>query len=48
LRRWRRRRREGPIGVLPLNPAAATKVAVIGHNARYARNQGGGSATLVP
>lgn len=35
-------------GVLPLNPAAVTKVAVIGHNARYARTQGGGSATVVP
>jgi beta-glucosidase len=35
-------------GVLPLNPAALTKVAVIGHNARYARTQGGGSATVVP
>ena len=35
-------------GVLPLDPAAVTKVAVIGHNARYARTQGGGSATVVP
>lgn len=35
-------------GVLPLDPAAVRKVAVIGHNARYARTQGGGSATVVP
>jgi beta-glucosidase len=35
-------------GVLPLDPASVTKVAVIGHNARYARTQGGGSATVVP
>ncbi|MFX1821850.1 glycoside hydrolase family 3 C-terminal domain-containing protein [Pseudarthrobacter sp. CC4] len=35
-------------GVLPLDPASVKKVAVIGHNARYARAQGGGSATVVP
>jgi beta-glucosidase len=35
-------------GLLPLSPAAVRKVAVIGHNARYARTQGGGSATVVP
>lgn len=35
-------------GVLPLDPAAVRTVAVIGHNARYARTQGGGSATVVP
>ncbi|WP_081709923.1 beta-glucosidase family protein [Arthrobacter sp. 35W] len=35
-------------GVLPLDPAAAPRIAVIGHNARYARTQGGGSATVVP
>jgi beta-glucosidase len=35
-------------GVLPLNPASVSRVAVIGHNARYARTQGGGSATVVP
>lgn len=35
-------------GVLPLDPASVKKVAVIGHNARYARTQGGGSATVVP
>ncbi|HJW00103.1 MAG TPA: glycoside hydrolase family 3 C-terminal domain-containing protein [Arthrobacter sp.] len=35
-------------GVLPLDPASVRKVAVIGHNARYARTQGGGSATVVP
>jgi beta-glucosidase len=35
-------------GVLPLDPASVKTVAVIGHNARYARTQGGGSATVVP
>ncbi len=35
-------------GVLPLAPASVTSVAVIGHNARHARTQGGGSATVVP
>jgi beta-glucosidase len=35
-------------GVLPLDSAAVSRVAVIGHNARYARTQGGGSATVVP
>ena len=35
-------------GLLPLDPAAVRKVSVIGHNARYARTQGGGSATVVP
>ncbi|MDQ0801462.1 glycoside hydrolase family 3 C-terminal domain-containing protein [Arthrobacter sp. SLBN-112] len=35
-------------GVLPLDLAAAGKIAVIGHNARYARTQGGGSATVLP
>lgn len=35
-------------GVLPLDPASVRKVAVMGHNARYARTQGGGSATVVP
>ena len=35
-------------GVLPLAQTAVGKVAVIGHNARYARTQGGGSATVVP
>lgn len=35
-------------GVLPLDPSAVSRVAVIGHNARYARTQGGGSATVVP
>ncbi|MGM7698085.1 beta-glucosidase [Microbacterium sp. A84] len=33
-------------GILPL--AAPTRIAVIGHNARHARTQGGGSATVVP
>ena len=35
-------------GVLPLVPASAVKLAVIGHNALHARTQGGGSATVVP
>ncbi|UTT71206.1 glycoside hydrolase family 3 C-terminal domain-containing protein [Arthrobacter sp. DNA4] len=35
-------------GLLPLDPTAVRKVSVIGHNARYARTQGGGSATVVP
>lgn len=35
-------------GVLPLNPSGLKSVAVIGHNAREARTQGGGSATVVP
>lgn len=35
-------------GLLPLDTTATRNVAVIGHNARYARTQGGGSATVVP
>ncbi|GGZ43012.1 glycoside hydrolase family 3 protein [Streptomyces bluensis] len=35
-------------GVLPLDPGAVTRIAVIGHNADLARTQGGGSATVVP
>nr|WP_274636995.1 glycoside hydrolase family 3 C-terminal domain-containing protein [Microbacterium bovistercoris] len=35
-------------GVLPLDGAALRRVAVIGHNARDARTQGGGSATVLP
>ncbi|WP_167542531.1 glycoside hydrolase family 3 protein, partial [Streptomyces himastatinicus] len=35
-------------GVLPLDPGAVTRIAVIGHNADRARTQGGGSATVVP
>ena len=35
-------------GVLPLDPAGLTKVAIIGHNAKDARTQGGGSATVLP
>ncbi|SKB71877.1 beta-glucosidase [Arthrobacter sp. 31Cvi3.1E] len=35
-------------GILPLNPATVTSVAVIGHNALQARTQGGGSATVLP
>lgn len=34
-------------GILPLQPGARS-IAVIGHNAREARTQGGGSATVVP
>ncbi|WP_144712622.1 glycoside hydrolase family 3 protein [Curtobacterium pusillum] len=35
-------------GVLPLDAAAVSRIAVIGHNADQARTQGGGSATVVP
>ncbi|BCW48190.1 glycoside hydrolase family 3 N-terminal domain-containing protein [Arthrobacter sp. StoSoilB13] len=35
-------------GVLPLDPAATGPLAVIGHNAKHARTQGGGSATVLP
>ncbi|BDZ63934.1 beta-glucosidase family protein [Agromyces mangrovi Wang et al. 2018] len=35
-------------GVLPLDRAALARVAVVGHNAREARTQGGGSATVIP
>ncbi|MFF0156110.1 glycoside hydrolase family 3 C-terminal domain-containing protein [Streptomyces sp. NPDC005263] len=35
-------------GILPLDPGAVTRIAVIGHNADRARTQGGGSATVVP
>ncbi|WOF24713.1 glycoside hydrolase family 3 C-terminal domain-containing protein [Microbacterium betulae] len=35
-------------GVLPLDPAAVSSIAVIGQNARDARTQGGGSATVLP
>ncbi len=35
-------------GVLPLDSSALSSVAVIGHNARDARTQGGGSATVIP
>jgi beta-glucosidase len=35
-------------GILPLAPDALGRVAVIGHNAREARTQGGGSATVLP
>ncbi|HEY3501803.1 MAG TPA: glycoside hydrolase family 3 C-terminal domain-containing protein [Actinocatenispora sp.] len=34
-------------GILPL-PADTPSVALIGHNARHARTQGGGSATVLP
>jgi len=35
-------------GVLPLDASALAKVAIIGHNAKDARTQGGGSATVLP
>ncbi|OII40120.1 beta-glucosidase [Plantibacter sp. MMLR14_011] len=35
-------------GTLPLDAATLTRVAVIGHNARDSRTQGGGSATVLP
>lgn len=35
-------------GTLPLDAAAVSRVAVIGHNARDSRTQGGGSATVLP
>ncbi len=35
-------------GVLPIDPAAVSRVALLGHNADQARSQGGGSATVVP
>ena len=35
-------------GALPLAVASVESVAVIGHNARDARTQGGGSATVIP
>ncbi|WP_120338066.1 glycoside hydrolase family 3 protein [Cryobacterium soli] len=35
-------------GELPWAADTLTKVAVIGHNARFARTQGGGSATVLP
>ena len=35
-------------GELPWAADGLTKVAVIGHNARFARTQGGGSATVLP
>ncbi|UFS60628.1 glycoside hydrolase family 3 protein [Subtercola endophyticus] len=33
---------------LPWSPSELSSVAVIGHNARFARSQGGGSATVLP
>lgn len=35
-------------GLLPLDSALTGRVAVIGHNAKHARTQGGGSATVLP
>jgi len=35
-------------GLLPLDAQALSRVAVIGHNAKDARTQGGGSATVLP
>jgi beta-glucosidase len=34
--------------LLPLDTASVRSIAVIGHNARFARTQGGGSATVLP
>ena len=35
-------------GILPLGTGVVASIAVIGHNAREARTQGGGSATVIP
>ena len=35
-------------GELPWDPTSIRRIAVIGHNARVARTQGGGSATVIP
>lgn len=35
-------------GTLPLAPQDTTRLAVVGHNAKDARTQGGGSATVLP
>ncbi|MFJ4221746.1 glycoside hydrolase family 3 protein [Curtobacterium luteum] len=35
-------------GVLPIDRAAVSRIALVGHNADQARSQGGGSATVVP
>ncbi len=35
-------------GLLPIGAGSITRIAVIGHNAREARTQGGGSATVIP
>ncbi|MFI0468972.1 glycoside hydrolase family 3 protein [Saccharopolyspora sp. 5N102] len=35
-------------GILPLQAGSLSSVAVIGHNALFARTQGGGSATVLP
>ncbi len=35
-------------GILPIEATSVRSVAVIGHNAREARTQGGGSATVLP
>ncbi|MCU1509084.1 MAG: beta-glucosidase [Glaciihabitans sp.] len=35
-------------GELPWTASALSSVAVLGHNARFARSQGGGSATVLP
>lgn len=35
-------------GALPLDATALSRIALIGHNAREARTQGGGSATVLP
>jgi beta-glucosidase len=38
----------GSAGELPWSSDAITSVALVGHNARFARTQGGGSATVLP
>ncbi|WP_129667655.1 beta-glucosidase family protein [Phytoactinopolyspora endophytica] len=35
-------------GELPWSPGDVSRIAVIGHNAKFARTQGGGSATVIP
>jgi beta-glucosidase len=35
-------------GALPLDTSSVGSIALIGHNARHARTQGGGSATVLP
>lgn len=35
-------------GALPLDPSTVKRIAVSGHNAKQARAQGGGSATVIP
>ena len=35
-------------GAVPVDPSTVRSIAVVGHNARFARTQGGGSATVLP